>query len=76
MDFDSQLKLEHLLFKERRCRTCGESKDLVTEFYLHRKSKPHLPSSYSYECKVCAIQRIVVSRITTSIFDRCEYPDW
>ena len=76
MDFDSQIKLEHLLFKERRCRSCGENKDLMTEFYLYRKSKPHLPSSYAYECKDCAVRRMVVSRITDTIFDRYEYPDW
>jgi hypothetical protein len=76
MDFDSQIKLEHLLFKERRCRSCGQHKDLVTEFYLYRKSKPHLPSSYAYECKDCAVRRMVVSRIATTIFDRYEYPDW
>jgi hypothetical protein len=62
MDFDSQIKLEHLLFKERRCRSCGESKDLISEYYLYRKSKPHLPSSYSYECKDCASERVTVTR--------------
>ena len=76
MDFDSQIKLEHLLFKERRCRSCGENKDLMTEFYLYRKSKPHLPSSYSYECKECATKRIIESRMSSVIFDRDEYPDW
>ena len=74
MDFDSQIKLEHLLFKERRCRSCGESKDLISEYYLYRKSKPHLPSSYSYECKECTIKRILETK-KPKIRD-WKYPDW
>ena len=35
--------LEHLLFQERKCRVCGETKDLVNEFYLIRKNKRNFP---------------------------------
>lgn len=76
MDIESQVSLEHLLFKERKCRSCGEIKDLILDYYLIRKSKKHLASSYSYECKDCTIKRIIVSRIASNIFDRWEYPDW
>ena len=34
---DEQIKLSHLLFSERKCRICGEVKDLVSDFYLTRK---------------------------------------
>ena len=29
MEFDKQLKLGHLLLVDRKCRTCGEMKNLV-----------------------------------------------
>ena len=44
--------LEHLLFEERKCRVCGETKDLVNEFYLVRKNKRNFTSAYSYESKI------------------------
>jgi hypothetical protein len=50
MDFDEQVSLEHLLFKERKCRICGKTKDLIDGFYLTRKKRGEIPSSYSYEC--------------------------
>ena len=59
--------LEHLLFKERKCRVCGEIKDLVNEFYLVRKNKRNFPSAYSYECKICTVKRIVKSRKNLTI---------
>ena len=68
--------LEHLLFKERKCRVCGETKDLVNEFYLVRKNKRNFPSAYSYECKICTIKRIVNSRNETKISTQWSYPDW
>jgi predicted nucleic acid-binding Zn ribbon protein len=76
MDFDEQFSLEHLLFKKRKCRSCGEAKDLIDGFYLIRKDRGMFPSSYSYECKECTIKRVVVSRMTNKVFDRWEYPDW
>ena len=51
MDLENQFELEHLLFKERRCRTCKEIKNLIEDFYMSRKQKKGLPSAYSYECK-------------------------
>jgi len=74
MDFDDQLKLGHLLFKERTCRSCRQQKNLIEDFYKIRKGSG--VSSYSYECKECTIKRVTVSRITSSIFDKWEYPDW
>lgn len=74
MDFDEQVSLEHLLFKERKCRICGKTKDLIDGFYLTRKKRGEIPSSYSYECKECTIRRIIKSR--KSDIKEWEYPDW
>ena len=76
MDLDDNLDLEHLLFLDRRCRTCGEVKNLIEDYYLTRKGRGALPSSYSYECKECTIKRVVVNRMTNRVFDKLEYPDW
>ena len=32
MDLDGQIKLGHLLLQDRKCRTCGEIKNLVEDF--------------------------------------------
>ena len=73
MDISDQFSLEHLLFKERECRSCHKTKDLLDDFYLIRKQKKGNPSAYSYECKVCTIQRVVnkKKRVKEEI-----YPDW
>jgi predicted nucleic acid-binding Zn ribbon protein len=76
MDLDGQIKLGHLLLYDRRCRTCGEVKNLIEGFYRTRKNRGAVPSSYSYECKECTIKRVIVGRITTSVLDKWEYPDW
>lgn len=76
MDIDDQFELEHLFLTERKCRTCGQVKDLLDGFYLTRKDRGTIPSAYSYECKRCTIMRIVASRMTNRIFDKWEYPDW
>ena len=76
MDLDDQLKLGHLLLYERKCRICGITKNLVEDFYRTRKDRGPVASSYSYECKDCTKKRVIVSRMTTTIFDRWEYPDW
>ena len=76
MDIEDQFSLEHLLFKERRCRTCGVTKDLRSDFYLTRKNKRGNPSAYAYECKECTVMRIIASRLSDRILDRWEYPDW
>lgn len=76
MDLDGQIKLGHLLLNDRKCRVCNETKNLIDGFYRTRKDRGAVPSSYSYECKDCTIKRIVVSRMTTRILDKWEYPDW
>ena len=76
MDIEENFSLEHLIFSTRKCRSCGKEKDLLTDFYKTRKDRGALPSSYSYECKRCTIMRIVASRMTNSVFDKWEYPDW
>ena len=76
MDIDKQIKLGHLLLYDRKCRVCGEIKNLVDGFYRTRKNRGAVASSYSYECKDCTIKRIVISRIQTNIFGKWEYPDW
>ena len=45
MDLDDQFDLEHILLKERKCRVCGEIKDLIDGYYLTRKAEEifHLP---------------------------------
>ena len=75
MDIEDQFSLEHLLFKERTCRTCGIKKDLMSDYYVIRKEKKYLPSSYSYECKDCTIQRIISNRNKRQN-QIWEYPDW
>ena len=76
MDFDNQLKFGHLLLVDRKCRTCGEIKNLIDGFYRTRKDRGAVSSSYSYECKECTIKRVVINRIQTAVFDKWEYPDW
>jgi hypothetical protein len=75
MDITDQFRLEHLLLKERVCRVCGKSKSLLDDYYLIRKNRCDLISSYSYECKMCCIKRVVESR-KQKIYDLWAYPDW
>ena len=75
MELDNQIKLGHLLLIDRKCRVCGEVKNLIDGFYRTRKGRGPDASSYSYECKDCTIKR-VAGRMVTKIFDRWEYPDW
>ena len=82
MNLDDEFNLEHLLFKQRKCRTCGVTKDLLDDYYLVRKNKKGYPSAYSYECKECTKKRVcdarkkVVDKMVTNILGRWEYPDW
>ena len=76
MDLDKQIKLGHLLLTDRTCRTCNEVKNLIDGFYRTRKDRGPVASSFSYECKECTIKRIIISKMTTKVFDRWEYPDW
>ena len=54
MDFEEEFKAGHLFLENRKCRVCGIEKGLLADFYKCRKD-PNLRSSYSYECKDCAI---------------------
>jgi hypothetical protein len=76
MDLNNQFELEHLFLTERKCRVCGEVKDLIDGFYLTRKGKGRLPSAYSYECKICTIRRILESKKKKNSIHLWEYPDW
>ena len=57
MDLDDQLQLAHLHLQERKCRVCGEEKNLIDGYYRTRKNV-RLASSYSYECKECTVKRV------------------
>ena len=74
IDFDGQIKLGHLLLQDRKCRTCGEIKNLVEEFYRTRKDRGPVAYSYSYECKECTIKRVI--NTTKKDNNKWEYPDW
>lgn len=74
MDLDGQIRLGHLLLNDRKCRTCGEVKNLIDGFYKTRKGTT--ASSYSYECKICTIKRIVETRKQKNPFVDWNYPDW
>jgi hypothetical protein len=76
MDLDGQIRLGHLLLNDRKCRTCGEIKNLIEGFYRTRKNRGPVPSSYSYECKECTIKRIVSERKKKDPFSDWSYPDW
>ena len=62
MNLDDQFDVNHLFLTERKCRCCGETKNLIEGFYRTRKDKGQVASSYSYECKECTIDRIKTSR--------------
>ncbi len=76
MDVEDHFALEHLLFSIRRCRACGKEKDLLSDFYMTRKNRGTYPSSYSYECKSCTIDRIIKSRKKQITNIEWCYPDW
>ena len=76
MEIDKQIKLGHLLLSNRICRICGEEKNLIENFYRTRKDRGPVASSYSYECKICTIQRIVKNRQRENPFTEWNYPDW
>jgi hypothetical protein len=76
MELDKQIKLGHLLLVDRKCRVCGENKNLIDSFYRTRKDRGSVASSYSYECKECTIKRINDRKNKTQNFFKWEYPDW
>ena len=73
MDLEKEFDLEHLLFKQRRCKSCGKTKDLITDFYRTRKGRV-TPSAYAYECKECTIKRVINTPKKDN--NKWEYPDW
>ena len=75
-DIEGQIKLGHLLLNDRKCRVCGEIKNLIDGFYRTRKNRGSVPSSYSYECKQCSIKRIMSKRESGSKHGYWQYPDW
>ena len=76
MELDKQIKLGHLLLSERRCRICGEKKNLLENFYRTRKDRGPVASSYSYECKICTVKRIIKGRKNSITSKEWIYPDW
>ena len=76
MELDNQIKLGHLLLIDRKCRVCGEVKNLIDGFYRTRKSRGPVASSYSYECKQCTIRRIIDTRKSEGNTLEWSYPDW
>jgi hypothetical protein len=76
MELEKQIKLGHLLLMDRKCRVCGEIKNLIDSFYRTRKSRGPVASSYSYECKECTVKRVVANRMVSRVLDKWEYPDW
>jgi|TARA_X000001036_G_scaffold254195_1_gene236663 uncharacterized Zn finger protein len=73
MNIEDQFSLDHLIFTERKCRSCGVTKELINDFYKTRKNRT-TPSAYSYECKDCTKIRVLKTRKIDS--NRWEYPDW
>jgi hypothetical protein len=76
MEIDKQIKLGHLLLTDRKCRVCGEIKNLTDDFYRTRKDRGPVPSSYSYECKECTVKRIIRTRKNKQLSVDWQYPDW
>jgi hypothetical protein len=76
MDLDDQIEFEHLLFFDRKCKKCGKIKSLMNDFYLTRKNKNTIASSYSYECKQCTIGRVQKKRKIKDNMVLWDYPDW
>jgi len=76
MDFEEQLELNHLFLTDRKCKSCGEVKNLVDSFYRTRKDRGAVPSSYSYICKECFIESVKERRKDNCPKSKWEYPDW
>ena len=76
MELDKQIKLGHLLLSDRKCRVCGDMKNLIDGFYRTRKDRGPVASSFSYECKECTAKRILYTRKNKLPTINWEYPDW
>ena len=76
MNINDQVKFAHLLLYDRKCRSCGETKNLIDGFYRTRKDRGAVASSFSYECKDCTTNRVIRSRKNAVSPTLWEYPDW
>jgi hypothetical protein len=76
MDLDDHLNFDHLFLYERKCKVCGQIKNLIGEFYRTRKDRGPVSSSFSYECKECTKKRVIKSRKRVISDVKWEYPDW
>jgi hypothetical protein len=76
MNLDDHLNFDHLFLYERKCRSCGQTKNLIDEFYRTRKDRGPVSSSFSYECKECTKTRIIKTRKYPIYKFKWEYPDW
>jgi hypothetical protein len=77
MDLDKQIRLGHLLLNDRKCRTCGEMKNLIEGFYRTRKDRGPVASSFSYECRDCTVKRVIESKKSPTTHRlEWQYPDW
>ena len=76
MELDSQIRQGHLLLSDRVCRVCGEEKNLIEGFYRTRKNRGPVASSFSYECKICTVRRIIKNRKNKDVIVGWDYPDW
>jgi len=82
MNIEDQFSLDHLIFTERKCKNCGMTKDLLTDFYRTRRNR-NTVSAYSYECKECTKKRVTKTR-RDKVDIPCDpvpiikdvYPDW
>ena len=72
MNIEDQFSLDHLIFTERKCRTCGATKDLLSDFYRSRRNRNSV-SAYSYECKECTKKRVKCKKRNQK---EDVYPDW
>ena len=73
-EYRRSVGLEHLLFEQRKCKICGQTKELINDFYKTRKDRGNVPSAYAYECKRCSIKRVSNGR---KKIEKLEiYPDW
>lgn len=75
MDLNDHLNFDHLFLYERKCRICGQTKNLIDCFYRTRKDRGPVSSSFSYECKECTKNRVISNRKVV-YKEKWEYPDW
>ena len=55
MSIEEEFELDNLLFVDRRCRICGQEKNLRNDFYKTRKDRGSNPSAYAYELSLIHI---------------------